>query len=96
MLEVSQYSRVLWIKTEKQVLGDLLVQVADSGAGIDPKHSSRIFEPFYTTKANGIGMGLTISHSIIQAHGGRLWVAKTECGSTFCFTLPLDRDQRRE
>jgi C4-dicarboxylate-specific signal transduction histidine kinase len=96
MLEVSESSRVLWIRTEKQVLGDLLVQVADSGPGIDPKHSSRIFEPFYTTKANGIGMGLTISRSIIEAHGGRLWVAKTERGSTFCFTLPIDRERRGE
>ena len=95
MLEVSQYSRVLWIRTEKQVLGNLLVQVADSGAGIDPKHSNRIFEPFYTTKTNGIGMGLTISRSIIEAHGGRLWVAKAERGSTFCFTLPVDRERRR-
>jgi C4-dicarboxylate-specific signal transduction histidine kinase len=95
MLEVSQYSRVLWIRTETQVLGNLLVQVADSGAGIDPKHSNRIFEPFFTTKTNGIGMGLTISRSIIEAHGGRLWVAKGERGSTFCFTLPFDRERRR-
>lgn len=95
MLEVSQYSRVLWIRTEKQVLGNLLVQVADSGTGIDPKHSKRIFEPFYTTKTNGIGMGLTISRSIIEAHGGRLWVAKTECGSTFCFTLPVEQERHR-
>jgi C4-dicarboxylate-specific signal transduction histidine kinase len=95
MLEVSESSRVLWIRTEKQVLDDLLVQVADSGPGVDPKHSSRIFEPFYTTKANGIGMGLTISRSIIEAHGGRLWVAKTQHGSTFCFLLPIDRKRRR-
>jgi C4-dicarboxylate-specific signal transduction histidine kinase len=95
MLEVSQHSRVLWIRTERQVLGKLLVQIADSGAGIDPKHSSRIFEPFYTTKTNGIGMGLTISRSIIEAHGGRLWVVEAERGSTFCFTLPIDRERRR-
>jgi len=95
MLEVSESSRVLWIRTEKQFLADLLVKVTDSGAGIDPKHSGRIFEPFYTTKANGIGMGLTISHSIIEAHGGRLWVANGERGSTFCFTLPIDRERRR-
>ena len=96
MCEVSQDSRVLWIRTERQVFGDLLVQIADSGSGIDLKHSSRIFEPFFTTKTNGIGMGLTISRSIIEAHGGRLWVAKSECGSTFCFTLPIDRERRRE
>lgn len=95
MLEVSQSSRVLWIRTEKPVLDDLLVQVADSGPGIDPKNSSRIFDPFYTTKANGIGMGLTISRSIIEAHGGRLWAAKTQQGSSFCFTLPIDRKRRR-
>jgi C4-dicarboxylate-specific signal transduction histidine kinase len=95
MLDVSESTRVLWIRTEKQFLGDLLVQVIDSGAGIEPKNSGRIFEPFYTTKANGIGMGLTISRSIIEAHGGRLWAAKAERGSTFCFTLPIERERRR-
>jgi C4-dicarboxylate-specific signal transduction histidine kinase len=95
MLEVGLSSRVLWIQTEKRPLGDLLIQVADSGVGIDPKLSSRIFEPFYTTKANGIGMGLSISRSIIEAHGGRLWLSNANCGSTFCFTLPRDREARR-
>jgi C4-dicarboxylate-specific signal transduction histidine kinase len=95
MLEVNQHPRVLCMRTERQVLGKLLVQIADSGAGIDLKHSSQIFEPFFTTKTNGIGMGLTISRSIIEAHGGRLWVAKSECGSTFCFTLPIDRERQR-
>jgi signal transduction histidine kinase len=95
MLEVGASSRVLWIRTEKRLLGDLLVQVTDSGVGIDPKLSSRIFEPFYTTKANGIGMGLSISRSIIEAHGGRLWLSDAECGSTFCLTLPTDREARR-
>jgi C4-dicarboxylate-specific signal transduction histidine kinase len=95
MLEVGQSSRVLWIRTEKRVLSDLLIQVTDSGVGIGPKLSDRIFEPFYTTKANGIGMGLSISRSIIEAHGGRLWLSKAECGSTFCFTLPTDRETRR-
>jgi C4-dicarboxylate-specific signal transduction histidine kinase len=93
MLEVNQHPRVLYIRTERQVLGKLLAQIADSGVGIDPKNSSRIFEPFYTTKTNGIGMGLTISRSIIEAHGGRLWVVKAERGSTFCFTLPIDRER---
>jgi C4-dicarboxylate-specific signal transduction histidine kinase len=95
MLDVSESTRVLWIRTEKQFLGDLLVQVIDSGVGIEPKNSGRIFEPFYTTKANGIGMGLTISRSIIEAHGGRLWAARAERGSTFCFTLPIERERRR-
>jgi C4-dicarboxylate-specific signal transduction histidine kinase len=95
MLEVGQSSRVLSILTEKRSLGDILIQVADSGVGIGPKVSDRIFEPFYTTKANGIGMGLSISRSIIEAHGGRLWLSKAECGSTFCFTLPTEREARR-
>ncbi|MBV9875864.1 MAG: DUF4118 domain-containing protein [Verrucomicrobia bacterium] len=95
MLEVGLSSRVLWIRTEKWLLGGLLIQVIDSGVGIDPKLSSRIFEPFYTTKANGIGMGLSISRSIVEAHGGRLWLANAECGSTFCLTLPTDREARR-
>jgi signal transduction histidine kinase len=95
MLEGRSHSRDLLIRTEKQASGNILVQVADSGAGINPRNSNRIFEPFYTTKANGIGMGLTISRSIIEAHGGRLWLAETKGGSTFCFTLPIDRERRR-
>jgi signal transduction histidine kinase len=60
------------------------------------KHSTRIFEPFYTTKAEGIGMGLNISRSIIEAHGGRLWaVANEGPGSTFYFTLPIDEAMER-
>jgi C4-dicarboxylate-specific signal transduction histidine kinase len=93
MLEVNQDLRVLSIRTERQVFGDLLVQVADSGSGIDPKHAREIFEPFYTTKTNGIGMGLTISRSIIEAHGGRLWIGHATGGSTLCFTLPINGER---
>ena len=58
----------------------------------DVEHSSQILNAFYTTKAEGIGMGLSISRSIIEAHGGRLWaVAKEEPGSIFCFTLPIEK-----
>ena len=82
--------RVLRIRTREQFSGSIVVLVEDSGVGIDPEHSSRMFEPFYTTKVEGIGMGLTISRSIIEAHGGRLWaVANDGPGSTFCFTLPI-------
>ena len=87
---VSDRARVLRIRTEKQPSGNIFVFVQDSGVGVDPKHASRIFEAFYTTKAEGIGMGLTISRSIIEAHGGRLWaIANDGPGSTFCFTLPI-------
>ena len=89
MRGVSNATRVLRIRTEKQSSGSIVVLVQDSGVGLDPKHSSRVFEAFYTTKTDGIGMGLTISRSIIEAHGGRLWaVANDGPGSTFCFTLP--------
>ena len=92
MRSVSDRARVLRIRTEKQPSGNIAVFVQDSGVGLDPKHASRIFEAFYTTKAEGIGMGLTISRSIVEAHGGRLWaVADDGLGSTFCFTLPIDR-----
>jgi C4-dicarboxylate-specific signal transduction histidine kinase len=91
MRAVSDRARVLRIRTEERISGNIVVLVEDSGVGIDPEHSSRMFEPFYTTKVEGIGMGLTISRSIIEAHGGRLWaVANDGPGSSFYFTLPID------
>jgi C4-dicarboxylate-specific signal transduction histidine kinase len=91
MRAVSDRARVLRIRTQEQPLGSIVVLVQDSGVGLDPKHSHRMFEAFYTTKVEGIGMGLTISRSIIEAHGGRLWtIANDGPGSTFCFTLPID------
>ena len=91
MRAVSDRARVLCIRTQEQHSGSIVVFVEDSGVGIDPEHLGRMFEAFYTTKVQGIGMGLTISRSIIEAHGGRLWaVANDERGSTFCFTLPID------
>jgi C4-dicarboxylate-specific signal transduction histidine kinase len=91
MRAVSDRVRVLRIRAEEQPSGNIVVLVQDSGVGVDPAHLSRIFEAFYTTKAEGIGMGLTISRSIIEAHGGRLWpVGNDGPGSTFCFTLPID------
>jgi C4-dicarboxylate-specific signal transduction histidine kinase len=90
MRGVSDRARALRIRTEEQPSGSIVVLVEDSGVGLDPKHSSRMFEAFYTTKTDGIGMGLTISRSIVEAHGGRLWaVANDGPGSTFCFTLPI-------
>jgi predicted ATPase/signal transduction histidine kinase len=67
----------------------LLVSVQDRGVGLNPAEVDKLFEAFYTTKAHGIGMGLAISRSIIEAHGGRLWVAPADGpGATFEFTLP--------
>jgi signal transduction histidine kinase len=91
MRGVSDRARVLHVRIQEQPSGSIVVLVQDSGVGVDLEHLSRLFEAFYTTKAEGIGMGLTISHSIIEAHGGRLWaVANEGPGSTFCFTLPID------
>jgi C4-dicarboxylate-specific signal transduction histidine kinase len=92
---VRDRKRVLDIRTEEQSLGNIVVFVQDSGVGVDPEHASQMFEAFYTTKAEGVGMGLTISRSIIEAHGGRLGaVANDGPGSTFCFTLPIDEGSR--
>jgi signal transduction histidine kinase len=77
------------ITTEQIKSGGVLVAVRDSGPGIDPEHRGRVFEAFYTTKSNGTGMGLSICRSIIDAHGGRLWVEANEPrGAAFQFTLP--------
>jgi signal transduction histidine kinase len=66
-----------------------LIAVRDSGPGIDRADLERVFEAFYTTKASGTGMGLSICRSMIEAHGGRLWAeANAPCGAAFLFTLP--------
>ena len=70
--------------------GELLVSVADTGPGIDAEHANRLFAPFFTTKPQGIGMGLAICRSIIEAHGGRLWAENNESGgAVFHFILPI-------
>jgi signal transduction histidine kinase len=80
--------RALSISTEQDNTG-VLVAVRDSGPGIDPAHLDCVFEAFYTTKPSGTGMGLSICRSIIDAHGGRLWVGANEPrGAVFQFTLP--------
>jgi len=81
--------REILIRSAKNPDG-VLVQVQDSGPGIEPGLANRIFEPFFTTKAKGIGMGLSISHSIIESHGGRLGIVPSSAGALFEFTLPID------
>jgi NO-binding membrane sensor protein with MHYT domain len=68
---------------------EVLVQVQDSGAGLDPQQTEHIFEPFFTTKPEGIGLGLSISRSIVETHGGRLWVESGPEGTIFQFTFPV-------
>jgi PAS domain S-box-containing protein len=70
----------------------IMVSVRDSGSGVDPKNLERLFEPFYTTKADGLGMGLSISRTIIKAHGGTIGAENNpEGGAIFYFTLPVGR-----
>ena len=77
----------------RQEQTQVLVAVGDSGPGIAREHLDRVFKPFYTTKPNGTGMGLTICRSIIEAHGGRLWAsANVPRGAMFQFTVPADSD----
>ena len=88
MGSVAEGARTLTIRTENDAAG-ILVVVHDSGPGIDPEHLQRVFDPFYTTKDSGLGMGLSICRSIIAAHGGRLWAdADQPRGAVFQFTLP--------
>ncbi len=88
MIEVHERPRVLRIASMSHEKG-ALVTVRDSGSGFRPGDAERVFEPFYTTKADGIGIGLAVSRSIVDAHGGSLWAASNATGgATFQFTLP--------
>jgi PAS domain S-box-containing protein len=88
MGSVESGARDLSISTEQDQTG-VVVAVRDSGPGIDPHHLDRVFEAFYTTKSKGMGMGLSICRSIIEAHGGRLWAGANEPrGAVFQFTVP--------
>jgi PAS domain S-box-containing protein len=89
MSKIEDRPRELVIKTQKDETGKVLVSVQDSGIGLDVENMERIFRAFYTTKPQGMGMGLSISRSIIEAHGGELSAAANGGrGATFQFTLP--------
>jgi signal transduction histidine kinase len=89
MAPVRKRPRLLVIKSELQHSGEVLLTVQDVGTGINSGNVGRIFDAFFTTKPNGMGMGLFICRSIIEAHGGRLWASPgTPYGSNFHITLP--------
>jgi C4-dicarboxylate-specific signal transduction histidine kinase len=89
MSTTSEGPRELFISTAKDV-GGVLVTVRDSGPGLRPETVERLFDAFYTTKADGMGMGLSICRSIVEAHAGRIWASRDfGQGATFQFTLPL-------
>jgi signal transduction histidine kinase len=80
--------RELLIKSRPSENGEILVSVSDTGVGLPAQQADQIFNPFFTTKPQGTGMGLSISRSIIESHGGRLWAENnTPRGASFCFTL---------
>jgi PAS domain S-box-containing protein len=89
MESVKVDARELSISTEQTPTNGVLVAVRDSGPGVDSENVERVFEAFYTTKSSGVGMGLAICRTIIEAHGGRLWADANELrGAVFRFTLP--------
>jgi PAS domain S-box-containing protein len=90
MAGVDRQPKQILIRSALPNPGELMVSVADTGPGIDAEHASRLFTPFFTTKPQGIGMGLPICRSIIEAHGGRLWAENNESGgAVFLFMLPI-------
>jgi len=90
---VTDRPRRLVATSRRTAAGEILVAVRDSGVGIDPKDEKRIFDAFFTTKPQGMGMGLSICQSIIEAHGGRLWAkANDDYGATLQFNLPVDSE----
>jgi len=81
--------RELIIKSQRAENEELIVSVSDTGVGLPPQQGDKIFNVFFTTKTHGTGMGLRISRSIVESHGGRLWAAdNSPRGATFQFTLP--------
>jgi signal transduction histidine kinase len=86
---ISDHTLELTVKTAAAEKGEVMVAVTDRGTGINPQEIERVFKAFHTTKNVGMGMGLAISRSIIEAHGGRLWAEPNiGPGTTFKFTLP--------
>jgi signal transduction histidine kinase len=91
MADVRNRPRVLTIRSKAHERDDILVEVEDSGIGLDPTGIDHIFESMFTTKPDGMGMGLSISRSIVAAHGGRLWASPSDCfGAIFRIVLPCE------
>ncbi len=89
MSEIDDRPRALLVRTERDEGHRVRLSVKDSGVGLAPQAADKIFEPFYTTKIDGMGIGLSISRSIIEAHQGRLWATRNKGpGSTFSFSIP--------
>jgi C4-dicarboxylate-specific signal transduction histidine kinase len=93
MQSVTERPRELTIRSRQDEAGQVLVSVTDCGVGISAENANRLFNAFFTTKSSGMGMGLSICRSIMEAHGGRLWATTNlPHGATFQFTLPANAD----
>jgi len=93
MRDMKEGARELMIATGRNESGDILVSVRDSGPGLPPAAQENLFKAFYTTKPSGMGLGLSICHSIVEGHGGRLWASdNAPRGAMFQFTLPVQSD----
>lgn len=91
MKTIEDRPRQLHLVTSGEIAGELRLSVRDCGVGIDPTHAEKLFEPFHAPSTDGISFGLSISRSIIENHGGRLWAAANKGpGATFSFALPAD------
>jgi signal transduction histidine kinase len=82
-------ARELTVKSQRTDEAEVLVSLSDAGVGLPPQQADQIFNAFFTTKPSGTGMGLRISRSIVESHGGRLWAAdNSPRGASFHFALP--------
>jgi signal transduction histidine kinase len=96
MRDMTEHARELTVSSTLAEPGSVLVAVADTGTGLDPAFAERMFQPFFTTKPDGLGMGLAICRSIVEAHGGRLWVSpRAPHGADVRFTVPLWAEHER-
>ena len=94
MSDIGDGPRVLVVRSDPDAASGVLVTVRDSGPGLDPQQLDRLFDAFYTTKPQGVGLGLAISRRIIEAHGGRLWAtANVPHGAVLQFTVPRGNEE---
>jgi signal transduction histidine kinase len=93
MTAVNDRPRELLVKTSRDGQNRVLLSVKDTGTGFDPQIADKLFEGFFTSKSDGMGIGLSVSRSIIEAHQGRLWGALNDGpGATFAFSIPMETD----